>query len=199
MGKCEFSTLWLSDDRFKSWLSPVLGKNDRARCTVCGVDFDVSNAGVAAVKSHMDGKKHKLKVSDKAASPMARSVVPQPGSATSSAADSSDVSARQPPAVNESAPSDCSNLLCALGLRVTNAKLLLLTGFGKSCKWSGKGLEKVWNFTLRKHCEPCGDVASGAGHDIGARNAIEIYFLKSTKLWRCCEWRSSRYWREKCD
>ena len=135
MGKCKFSTLWLSDDRFKSWLSPVLGKNDRARCTVCGVDFDVSNMGVAAVKSHMDGKKHKLKVSDKAASPMARFVVPQPGSATSSsAAESSDVSARQPPAVNESAPSDGPNLLCALGLRVTNAKLLLLTGSGKSCK-----------------------------------------------------------------
>ena len=104
---------------------------------MCGVDFDVSNMGVAAVKSHMDGKKHKLKVSDKAASPMARFVVPQPGSATSSsaaAAVSSDVSARQPPAVNESAPSDGSNLLCALGLRVTNAKLLLLTGSGKSCK-----------------------------------------------------------------
>ena len=91
--------------------------------------------GVAVVKSHMDGKKHKLKVSDKAASPMARFVVPQPGSATSSSeAESSDVSARQPPAVNESAPSDGSNLLCALGLRVTNAKLLLLTGSGKSCK-----------------------------------------------------------------
>ena len=116
-------------------VSPVLGKNDRAPCTVCGVNFDVSNMGVAAVKSHMDGKKHKLKVSDKAASPMARFVVPQPASATSSsAAVSSDVSARQPPAVNESAPSDGSNLLCALGLRVTNAKLLLLTGSGKSCK-----------------------------------------------------------------
>ena len=43
-----------------------------------------------------------------------------------------------------------------------------------------------------------GDVASGASHDIGARNAIEN-FLKSTKLWRCCEWRQSRYWREKWD
>ena len=119
----------------KSWLSPVLGKNDRARCTVCGVDFDVANMGVAAVKSHMGGKKHKLKVSEKAASPMARFVVPQPGSATSSsAAESSDVSSRQPPAVNESAPSDGSNLLCALELRVTNAKLLLLTGSGKSCR-----------------------------------------------------------------
>ena len=30
------------------------------------------------------------------------------------------------------------------------------------------------------------DVASAASHDIGARNATEI-FLKSTKLWRCCE------------
>ena len=23
--------------------------------------------------------------------------------------------------------------------------------------------------------------------------------VKSTKLWRCCECRQSRYWREKCD
>ena len=43
-----------------------------------------------------------------------------------------------------------------------------------------------------------GDVANAASHDIGARNAIEI-FLKSTKLWRCCECRQSRYWRKKCD
>ena len=43
-----------------------------------------------------------------------------------------------------------------------------------------------------------GDVASGASHDIGARNAIET-FLKSTNVWRCCECRWSRYWREKCD
>ena len=131
MGKCKFSTLWLSDDRFKSWLSPVLGKNDRGRCTVCGVDFDVSNMGVATVKSHMDGKKHRQKVSDKAASPIARFVVPQPGSATSSsAAESSDVSARQPPAVNESAPLTALTKLLA----VCTAKLLLLTGSGKSCK-----------------------------------------------------------------
>ena len=34
-------------------------------------------------------------------------------------------------------------------------------------------------------------------HEIGARNAIEIFF-KTTKLWRCCECRQSRYWREKC-
>ena len=33
-----------------------------------------------------------------------------------------------------------------------------------------------------------GVVASGASHDIGAKNAIEN-FLKSTKLWRYCEWR----------
>ena len=33
-----------------------------------------------------------------------------------------------------------------------------------------------------------GDVASATSHDIGARNAIEN-FLRSTKLWRCCEWR----------
>ena len=65
---------------------------------------------------------------------------------------------------------------------------------------------------------------NGASHDIGARNAIENFFevdqalemlrvalvtilaremrleiLKSTKLWRCCECRYSRYWHEKCD
>ena len=69
-----------------------------------------------------------------------------------------------------------------------------------------------------------GDVASAAGHDIGARNAIEIFssrpsfgevataashdigarnvidkFLKSTKLCRYCECPYSRFWREKCD
>ena len=38
------------------------------------------------------------------------------------------------------------------------------------------------------------DVASGASHDIGARNAIEIFRSR-----RCCECRWSRYWREKCD
>ena len=46
-----------------------------------------------------------------------------------------------------------------------------------------------------------GHVASAASHNIGARNAIENFlnYLKSTKLWRCCECRLSRYWREKCD
>ena len=33
-----------------------------------------------------------------------------------------------------------------------------------------------------------GDVASGASHDIGARNAIEIFSSRPT-FWRCCEWR----------
>ena len=33
-----------------------------------------------------------------------------------------------------------------------------------------------------------GDVAGASSHDMGARNAIEN-FLKSTKLWRCCECR----------
>ena len=28
---------------------------------------------------------------------------------------------------------------------------------------------------------------------------MRLKFLKSTKLWRCCEWRWSRYWREKRD
>ena len=28
---------------------------------------------------------------------------------------------------------------------------------------------------------------------------MRLNFLKSTNVWRCCEWRLSRYWREKCD
>ena len=28
---------------------------------------------------------------------------------------------------------------------------------------------------------------------------MRLEFSKSTKLWRCCEWRWSQYWREKCD
>ena len=43
-----------------------------------------------------------------------------------------------------------------------------------------------------------GDVACVASHDIGAINAVEMFF-KSTKLWRWCECCSSRYWGEKCD
>ena len=42
------------------------------------------------------------------------------------------------------------------------------------------------------------DVASAASHDIGARNLFEN-FLKSTKVWRCCLCRQSRYWSEKSD
>ena len=87
MGKCKFSFLWLADDRVKSWLSPVPARDDRARCTACSVNFDVSNMGGAAVVSHMHGKKIKEKLENKAKSPMARFVLPRvtsPGSATSS-------------------------------------------------------------------------------------------------------------------
>ena len=43
-----------------------------------------------------------------------------------------------------------------------------------------------------------GVVASAAIHDIGARNAIEK-LLTSSKFWRSCECRWSRYWLKKCD
>ena len=92
MGKSKFSSLWLADDRVKSWLSPVPARDDRARCTACSVNFDVSNMGVAAVVSHMHGKMIKEKLENKAKSPMARFVLPRvtsPGSATSSSSDRS--------------------------------------------------------------------------------------------------------------
>ena len=74
MGKCKFSSLWLSDERFSAWLDPVPGKTGQAHCKFCMSNFDVSNMGVAALLSHMDGKKHSKKAEDKAKSPMDRFV-----------------------------------------------------------------------------------------------------------------------------
>ena len=57
MGKCYFNASWLSDERYRDWLSE--GKsNQRAVCTLCSKDFDVANMGEAAVKSHATSKKH---------------------------------------------------------------------------------------------------------------------------------------------
>ena len=70
--------------------------------------------------------------------------------------------------------------------RLEMLRVALVTILARKCDW---------NFWSRPSF---GDVPSCASHDIGARNAIES-FLKSTKLWRCCEYRWSRYWREKCD
>ena len=72
MGKCKFSSLWLSDERFKAWLAPVVGRSDRARCNICSVDFDISNMGVAAVVSHMKGKKHCSKWQESLRSPLSQ-------------------------------------------------------------------------------------------------------------------------------
>ena len=77
MGKSKFSSLWLANDPVKSWLSPVPARDDRARCTVCSVNFDVSNMGVAAVVSNMHGKRITEKLENKAKSPMARFVLPR--------------------------------------------------------------------------------------------------------------------------
>ena len=42
------------------------------------------------------------------------------------------------------------------------------------------------------------DVASVANHTICTRSSIDNFFML-TKLWRCCECRYLRYWREKYD
>ena len=49
---------WLSDERFKDWLVPAQAKRE-ARCKGCKKSFTLSNMGVQALKSYVEGKKHK--------------------------------------------------------------------------------------------------------------------------------------------
>ena len=61
MGKCTFSQAWLNNGQYQSWIARTSdGSKSRARCRLCQKDFDVSNMGEAALKSHMSGKKHVL-------------------------------------------------------------------------------------------------------------------------------------------
>lgn len=49
---------WVHDPEYSSWLREVDGDTQRALCCLCKKSFDIANMGIAAVKSHMKGKKH---------------------------------------------------------------------------------------------------------------------------------------------
>ena len=56
---CTFNGLWLSDERYRSWLvRDKIKPGSSARCSVCLKTFDIRSMGEAALKSHMNGKKH---------------------------------------------------------------------------------------------------------------------------------------------
>lgn len=58
-GKCRFQEIWLEDPNWKIWLrkGPTLYS---AFCTLCKKTVDVSHSGANALKSHENGKKHKI-------------------------------------------------------------------------------------------------------------------------------------------
>ena len=56
-GKNVFSSSWLVDARFKSWLASASAK-DSARCTLCRKEFNIGNGGVSNLVSHSNSKKH---------------------------------------------------------------------------------------------------------------------------------------------
>jgi hypothetical protein len=56
-GKCSFCDQWLETDEYKQWLVHTNG--DRQLCLK---DFDISNMGEAALKSHAKGSSHQQKI-----------------------------------------------------------------------------------------------------------------------------------------
>ena len=63
-----FNSAWLQEELFKPWLAAVEKDNHKAKCTVCGLTFELSNMGKQASISHSKGKKHieKMKYASKA-------------------------------------------------------------------------------------------------------------------------------------
>ena len=54
--KCVFNESWLTDKRFSPWLKR--SRKQRAYCSFCSKDFDISDMGCSALTSHASGKKH---------------------------------------------------------------------------------------------------------------------------------------------
>ena len=52
-----FSPAWLQEDLFNAWLAIVETNKHKARCTVCGINLELSNMGRQALISHSKGKK----------------------------------------------------------------------------------------------------------------------------------------------
>jgi hypothetical protein len=60
--KCVFNPDWLSAENYKDWLATDGTAIHCARCVLCLKSFDIGAMGKAALKSHMDGGKHKNRV-----------------------------------------------------------------------------------------------------------------------------------------
>ena len=57
-----FSSAWLPEELFRPWLGTVEKDNQKARCIVCGLTFELSNMGKQALISHSKGKEHVKKM-----------------------------------------------------------------------------------------------------------------------------------------
>ena len=58
-GKCTFNDNWTSNASYKDWVIRDPSSKVKARCRFCQKSFDCSNMGESALRSHMNGKKHK--------------------------------------------------------------------------------------------------------------------------------------------
>lgn len=87
---CTFNALWLVDERYRSWLvRDKIKPGSSARCSVCLKTFDIRSMGEAALKSHMNGKKHQNLMPKSKAS----SAVPEETSSSNLKGDAIDSSA----------------------------------------------------------------------------------------------------------
>ena len=53
-----FNSAWLKEDLFSQWLASVESDKDKERCTVYGINFELSNIGKQALIRHSKGRKH---------------------------------------------------------------------------------------------------------------------------------------------
>ena len=47
------NSAWLQEELFKPWLAAVEKYNHKAKCTVCGLTFELSNMGKQSLISHL--------------------------------------------------------------------------------------------------------------------------------------------------
>ena len=58
-GKCTYNVAWESDKQYSNWVSKCKNDNSKAFCKLCLKSFDISNMGIAALKSHSTSSRHK--------------------------------------------------------------------------------------------------------------------------------------------
>ena len=55
--RCHFREIWLQEPEFAPWLQQE-DNDSKGYCKLCTKSFDLSNTGIAAVKSHMKSKQY---------------------------------------------------------------------------------------------------------------------------------------------